>query len=261
MWITPPSPNAAHCLSTAIPDHHPVNQAAILRDLTAAAYATRRTHLPSVPISRCYNQANGRSDGRSEAISIGFPVGAPAAAYADQQLDGTHVHASHSRLESARGLASNQVAAPPAAVAIMPHSMTSFKPIILHLGDPIEYNHDIYARLRSQFHIINPPLNERHRAAFVRNLRDRKWGDFQAIMRPFWNTGGEMGRWDRELIDLLPKSVQVSASAGAGFDWVDTDTLAESGELIKRWVFAPARRTAMSLASSKRRMKQSTRQF
>lgn len=40
-----------------------------------------------------------------------------------------------------------------------------------------------------------------------------------------------MGRWDRELIEQLPKSVKVSASAGAGFDWVDTDILAESGEL------------------------------
>ena len=121
----------------------------------------------------------------------------------------------------------------------MPLSMTTFKPIILHLGDPIQYNHDIYARLQSQFDIVNPPLAERHRAAFVRNLRDRKWGDFQAIMRPFWNTGGEMGRWDRELIELLPKSVQVSASAGAGFDWVDTDTLAESGEFLSTTVRMP----------------------
>lgn len=110
--------------------------------------------------------------------------------------------------------------------------MTPYKPIILHLGDPIQYNHDIYDRLKSQFDIVNPPVAERHRAAFLRNLRDQKWGDFQAIMRPFWNTGGEMGRWDRELIEQLPKSVKVSASAGAGFDWVDTDILAESGEFL-----------------------------
>lgn len=41
-----------------------------------------------------------------------------------------------------------------------------------------------------------------------------------------------MGRWDRELIEQLPKSVKVSASAGAGFDWVDTDIMAESGEYL-----------------------------
>lgn len=39
-----------------------------------------------------------------------------------------------------------------------------------------------------------------------------------------------MGNWDRELIELLPKAVKVYASAGAGFDWVDTETLAEYGE-------------------------------
>lgn len=38
-----------------------------------------------------------------------------------------------------------------------------------------------------------------------------------------------MGRWDRELIELLPKSMRVMASAGAGFDWVDTGVLAEFG--------------------------------
>lgn len=40
-----------------------------------------------------------------------------------------------------------------------------------------------------------------------------------------------MGNWDRELIELLPKAVKVFASAGAGFDWVDTGILAEHGKL------------------------------
>ena len=40
-----------------------------------------------------------------------------------------------------------------------------------------------------------------------------------------------MGNWDRELIELLPKTVKVFASAGAGFDWVDTGILAEYGKL------------------------------
>ena len=39
-----------------------------------------------------------------------------------------------------------------------------------------------------------------------------------------------MGKWDAELIDLLPTSVKVFASAGAGFDWADTQLLGEKGE-------------------------------
>lgn len=40
-----------------------------------------------------------------------------------------------------------------------------------------------------------------------------------------------MGRWDQELIELLPQGVKVSASAGAGYDWVDVSCLAEHGSL------------------------------
>ncbi len=103
------------------------------------------------------------------------------------------------------------------------------KPTILHLGDPISYNHHLYSRLHSNFTIIRAELSERHRPEFIKHLKDKRWGDFSAIMRPFWNTGGEMGRWDRQLIDLLPKSMKVMASAGAGFDWIDTDILGERG--------------------------------
>lgn len=37
-----------------------------------------------------------------------------------------------------------------------------------------------------------------------------------------------MGQWDEELISLLPASVRIFASAGAGFNWADTDALARS---------------------------------
>ena len=103
------------------------------------------------------------------------------------------------------------------------------KPIILHLGDPIEHHLDFYRRLQSQFEFVNPPLSDLHRATFIKHLRERTWGDFSAIMRPFWNTGGEMGKWDGEIIELLPKTVKVYASAGAGYDWVDTHALAKHG--------------------------------
>ncbi len=106
------------------------------------------------------------------------------------------------------------------------------KPIILHIGDAIKHNPKVYERLESQFTIIRPSLEERQRELFLQALKDRKWGDFQAVMRPFWNTGGEMGRWDKELIPLLPKSMKVYASAGAGFDWADVDIMAEHGVLI-----------------------------
>lgn len=108
--------------------------------------------------------------------------------------------------------------------------MASEKPIILHLGDPIEFNKELYDQIATQFTIIRPSLEERQRDAFLAALKQKKWGDFQGIFRPFWNTGGEMGRWDAELIPLLPKSLKVYGSAGAGYDWMDVDILAEHGE-------------------------------
>ena len=106
------------------------------------------------------------------------------------------------------------------------------KPTILHLGDPILYNHSLYSQLSSKYTIINPAAPSLERSAFKKHLQDRTWGNFSAIIRPFWNTGGEMGRWDQELIELLPTSMRVMASAGAGFDWVDTGVLAEFGMCV-----------------------------
>lgn len=108
---------------------------------------------------------------------------------------------------------------------------SGLKPTILHIGDPIKYNHELYQKLEEKFTIIRPSAEERQRGLFLEALRQKKWGDFQAVMRPFWITGGEMGRWDRELIPLLPTSVKVYASAGAGYDWADVDVMAEAGIL------------------------------
>ncbi|KAJ4393165.1 hypothetical protein N0V93_002372 [Gnomoniopsis smithogilvyi] len=105
------------------------------------------------------------------------------------------------------------------------------KPVVLHLGDPIKYSTDIYAQIEARFTILRPSLEERQRPAFLAALKARKWGDFSAVLRPWWGTGGEMGRWDNELIPLLPKSLRVFASAGAGYDWADVDVLAEHGIL------------------------------
>lgn len=104
------------------------------------------------------------------------------------------------------------------------------KPIVLHIGDPIKHNPAIYERFASEFTVIRPEAEERQREPFLQALRDRKWGDFDAVFRPFWNTGGEMGRWDKELIPLLPESMKIYASAGAGYDWADVDIMAEHGK-------------------------------
>ncbi len=80
--------------------------------------------------------------------------------------------------------------------------------------------------------MVRPPASERARPEFMRALVEGRWGNFAAIFRPFWGSGGEMGRWDEELVALLPRSCRVFASAGAGFDWADTQALGERGELV-----------------------------
>ncbi|KAJ9636287.1 hypothetical protein H2201_007854 [Coniosporium apollinis] len=101
------------------------------------------------------------------------------------------------------------------------------KPVVLHLGDDIKWNHELYKQLQAKFNIVRSYSMPREE--FKQALKEKKFGDFVAMYRPFWNTGGEMGNWDDELISLLPKSCKIYASAGAGFDWVDTKRLAQSG--------------------------------
>ena len=93
----------------------------------------------------------------------------------------------------------------------------------------MKYNPQTYAEFSTLFDVVRPSTEERERGELMRALKERRWGDFSAIFRPFWGTGGEMGRWDAELIDLLPDSVRIFASAGAGFDWADTQPLGEKG--------------------------------
>lgn len=98
------------------------------------------------------------------------------------------------------------------------------KPIVLHLGEPIKYNHDFYAaEFLVRFDVVRN--EETDRASFIEALKGKKYGEFAAIFRPHFQSGGEMGQWDEELINLLPSSVRIFASAGAGFDWADVDAL------------------------------------
>lgn len=76
-----------------------------------------------------------------------------------------------------------------------------FRPTILHLGDDIRWNHDLYAELSQKFNIIRTLSTCRE--AFKTALKKKTWGDFVAMYRPFWNTGGEMGNWDEELMYVV----------------------------------------------------------
>ncbi|KAF2185548.1 hypothetical protein K469DRAFT_738897 [Zopfia rhizophila CBS 207.26] len=103
--------------------------------------------------------------------------------------------------------------------------------VVLHIGDDIKYNPDVYKSFSSKFTMIQPSLAERQRPEFIRALKEHRWGDFHAIFRPFWNSGGEMGKWDSELVSHLPKTCQIFASAGAGYDWADIPVLSKHGIL------------------------------
>jgi len=72
------------------------------------------------------------------------------------------------------------------------------KPIILHLGDDVRWNHDLYDQLKLSFAIARSYNMDRHE--FKTALESKKFGDFVGIYRPFWSTGGEMGIWDDELM-------------------------------------------------------------
>ncbi|KAL9093052.1 MAG: hypothetical protein Q9165_004190 [Trypethelium subeluteriae] len=61
------------------------------------------------------------------------------------------------------------------------------KPVVLHLGDDIKWNHALYKQLQDNFHIVRSYSMAREE--FKQSLKTKKFGDFVAIYRPFWNTG------------------------------------------------------------------------
>ncbi|KAL3440682.1 hypothetical protein BJX65DRAFT_316310 [Aspergillus insuetus] len=102
------------------------------------------------------------------------------------------------------------------------------KPVVLHLGEPIKYNHDFYSNdFLARYDVVrNDALD---RTSFIEALKNKRYGSFVAIFRPHFQSGGEMGQWDNELIALLPPSVRIFASAGAGFNWADVEALGRRG--------------------------------
>ncbi|KAL5338180.1 D-isomer specific 2-hydroxyacid dehydrogenase [Aspergillus crustosus] len=102
------------------------------------------------------------------------------------------------------------------------------KPVVLHLGDPIKYNQDFHDNdFLARFTVIRNDAPDR--PSFIQALKENRFGNFVAIFRPHFQSGGEMGQWDAELINLLPPSVRIFASAGAGFNWADVETLGLHG--------------------------------
>ncbi|GAA91971.1 D-mandelate dehydrogenase [Aspergillus luchuensis IFO 4308] len=102
------------------------------------------------------------------------------------------------------------------------------KPIILHLGDPIAYNHDLYnGPLSTRFTIIRDTSPTRE--AFIEALKSDKYGPITALLRPHFSSGKTMSPWDTELISLLPPSVKIFASAGAGYNDIHIPSLTARG--------------------------------
>ncbi|TDZ21639.1 hypothetical protein Cob_v005534 [Colletotrichum orbiculare MAFF 240422] len=98
-----------------------------------------------------------------------------------------------------------------------PFHFDAAKPIVLHLGEDIKYNHDYHESIFTErFTVV--ANEEPDRASFIAAFNSIKYGDFSAIFRPHFQSGGEIGQWDDELIPLLPPSIRILASAGAGFN-------------------------------------------
>jgi len=72
------------------------------------------------------------------------------------------------------------------------------RPILLHLGDNVRWNHELYRKLQARFDVRRS--YSMGRPEFKKALEAKQFGDFEAIYRPFWSSGGEMGNWDDELM-------------------------------------------------------------
>lgn len=83
------------------------------------------------------------------------------------------------------------------------------KPILLQLGDDVKWNHELYRELQANFQIVRSYSMKR--PEFIEALGSKKFGDFVAMYRPFWNTGGEMGNWDDELMHVCPVPSPISS--------------------------------------------------
>ena len=72
------------------------------------------------------------------------------------------------------------------------------KPIVLHCGEDVKWNHGLYKHMQDIFEIRRS--YSMPRAEFKAALENNTFADFFAIYRPFYQTGGEMVPWDADLI-------------------------------------------------------------
>ncbi|PLB47636.1 putative D-mandelate dehydrogenase [Aspergillus steynii IBT 23096] len=107
--------------------------------------------------------------------------------------------------------------------------MDDDRDIILYLGDPICYNTELYAKLEKEFIILRPSKKERERDEFIKALKEKRWCEFSAILRPFCDSGWEMGKWNTALIHLLPDRCSAFASAGSGNEGIDLKVMKMQG--------------------------------
>ena len=100
---------------------------------------------------------------------------------------------------------------------------------VLSLGHVPEHNPETVKEFYNTFEVIATTKEERERFAFLEGLRTRKWGDFDAILRCFWYEGDEMEPFNTELVSLLPDSLKIHSSCGAGYDWMDIPAYTKRG--------------------------------
>ncbi|GAO49687.1 the Holo forms of Rhodotorula Graminis D-mandelate dehydrogenase At 2.5a [Saitoella complicata NRRL Y-17804] len=122
------------------------------------------------------------------------------------------------------------------------------KPRVLYLGAPLRYKQDQFKEFCEHFEIITEEVPERQK--FIQNLKDKKYGDFAAILKPHFESGNDFRvdregkRFDKEIIDLLPSSMKIMAGGGAGFDPIDTIELGKRGIYYCNCADAPAEATS-----------------
>ncbi|KAF4120639.1 Phosphoglycerate dehydrogenase or related dehydrogenase [Geosmithia morbida] len=126
----------------------------------------------------------------------------------------------------------------PVSLAQYNKGLVSSKARVLQIGDAVPYNPAEVSKFRKEFDVIYISPAERRRDQFKTALQQGTWGDFHAIFQPSLHSGYEMGEWDAELINLLPKSVRVFASAGTDYNAIDIRQLAQHGIIFRDASFA-----------------------
>ncbi|GAA6041349.1 hypothetical protein JCM8097_007676 [Rhodosporidiobolus ruineniae] len=105
--------------------------------------------------------------------------------------------------------------------------MTAHRPRILLLGHPPKFQLDKWTQFKRDFEVIEAELTTRD--AFFEALKEKRYGDFDGIIKLAVETGNQASPWNEELISLLPPSVKSFCAAGAGFDYLDLKALNARG--------------------------------